>query len=89
MQSVCTDLRFSNLTVPFGIFPSFWSELIFNETVSLCFSHVIPIINSSLSDAIVIRYSGGLTQSLSPSLIEHLLGNNKKIVIEMDIKLVQ
>jgi hypothetical protein len=26
---------------------------------------------------------------LSPFLIEHLLGNNKKIVIEMDIKLIQ
>jgi len=89
MQSVCTDLRFSNLTVPFGTFPSFWSELIFNETDSLCFSHVSPIINSSLLDTTVITYSGGLTQSLSPSLIEHLLGNNKKIVIEMDIKLVQ
>jgi len=55
----------------------------------LCFSHVIPIINSSLLDTTVITYSGGLTQSLSPFLIEHLLGNNKKIVIEMDIKLVQ
>jgi len=63
--------------------------VIFNETDSLCFSHVSPIINSSLSDTTVIRYSGGLTQSLSPSLIEHLLGNNKKIIIEMDIKLVQ
>ena len=89
MQSVCTDLRFSNLTVPFGIFPSFWSELIFNETDSLCFSHVIPSMNSSLPDTTEIRYSGGLTQSFSPSLIEHLSGNNKKIVNEMDIKLVQ
>jgi len=51
----------------------------------LCFSHVSPIINSSLLDTTVITYSGGLTQSLSPSLIEHLLGNNKKIVIERDI----
>jgi len=45
--------------------------------------------NSSLPDTTEIRYSGGLTQSFSPSLIEHLSGNNKKIVNEMDIKLVQ
>ncbi|MBL4714750.1 MAG: winged helix-turn-helix transcriptional regulator [Alcanivorax sp.] len=37
----------------------------------------------------LIMYFGGLTQSLLPSLMEHLSGNNKKIVIEMDIKLIQ
>jgi len=37
----------------------------------------------------VITYFGGLTQSLFPSIMEHLSGNNKKIVIEMDIKLIQ
>ncbi len=79
MQSVCTDLRLSNLIVPFGIFPSFWSEPIFVETDALCFSHVIPSMNSSLLDTTVIRYSGGLTQSLFPSLMEHLSGNNKKL----------
>ena len=46
-------------------------------------------INSSLLDTTVITYFGGLTQSLFTSLMEHLLGNNKKIVIEMDIKLIQ
>ena len=89
IQSVCTDLRFSNLILPFGIFPSFWSDPIFDETDVLCFSHVIPSINSSLLDTTVITYFGGLTQSLFPSLMEHLSGNNKKIVIEMDIKLIQ
>jgi len=77
MQSVCTDLRFSNLIVPFGIFPSLWRDFIFEKTDVLCFSHVIPNINSSLLETTVITYSGGSTQSLFLSLIEHLLGNMK------------
>jgi len=79
MQSVCTDLRFSNFIVPFGTFPWFCSDSIFEKTDALCLSHVIPSINSSPVETTVITYSGGFTQSLPPSLMEHLSGNNEKL----------
>jgi hypothetical protein len=77
MQSVPTGFNAEKLIAPFGILSSFCKASSFALKTCLCLSQVTPTMYSSLSDAIEIMNSGGLTQLLPFSLIEQRSGSNK------------